>query len=238
MIPPSADDLTPGETLDLRRLPWSEGETWLGVGLMIGLTLVSLVTAAFWRESLAFQTLGVMGVELMYLLPVLAVLVLRKAPTSAFGLTRFQPATLGIGCGLMFGGYFIIAAHNLILMALNLQPQAAEITQIMSQLKTPVGFVVAGVFVAPLTEELFFRGFLFGGLEQRYGWKKALLVSSLIFSLFHLNLASLVPTFILGAIFAYLYHQSKSIWPGMILHFLTNAVGIGTVLLLTQIPHP
>jgi membrane protease YdiL (CAAX protease family) len=226
----------PPETVPAR--PWSAREAWLGLALMALLTLGGGALTAFARESLLFQTIGLVGLELIYALPALALVLWRKVPWADLGLKTFPATSLALGCGLMLGGYVIILIHNLLLMAFKLQTQGLEILELFNQLKSPVGLVLAGVLVAPFSEELFFRGFLFGGLETRYGWKKAALVSSLLFAIFHLNLPSLVPTFILGGIFAVMYHQSKSIWPGIFLHFLMNAFSLCSLLALSQLPRP
>ena len=78
-------------------------------------------------------------------------------------------------------------------------------------------------------EEMFFRGFMFKGFRQRYGVKVALIVSSLMFALSHFQLAAFLPTFLLGGTLAYVYHRTDSLFPGMILHFLINAWGIGAM---------
>jgi membrane protease YdiL (CAAX protease family) len=205
---------------------------------MICLTIAALVVAAFWRDSLLYQTFGMVILESIFLLPALAMVIFRKAAWSSLGLNKFEPRVLGVGCGLMVGGYVLIFIHNLLLVAVNLRPQGVEILELINQLKSPLGLVLGGVLVAPFSEELFFRGFLFGGLEARFGWKKSALISALLFAMFHLDLASLVPTFLLGWIFANLYHQSRSIWPGIVLHFLTNALGICSLLALAQLPKP
>lgn len=231
ILPPTLPETTPARL-------WSAREAWLGLALMALLTLGGLGLRGFVRQSLLFQTIGLVGLELIYVLPALALVLWRKVRWADLGLKTFPATSLALGCGLMLGGYVIILIHNLLLMAFKLQTQGLEILEMFNQLKSPVGLVLAAVLVAPFSEELFFRGFLFGGLEARYGWKKAALFSSLLFAIFHLNLPSLVPTFILGGIFAVLYHQSKSIWPGIFLHFLTNAVSICSLLALSQLPLP
>jgi membrane protease YdiL (CAAX protease family) len=64
-----------------------------------------------------------------------------------------------------------------------------------------------------------------------------MLLSSAIFAAAHLDLASLIPTFILGNLLAYLYHRSNSVWPGVVLHVLVNTFGLVSVYVLTQFPN-
>lgn len=90
---------------------------------------------------------------------------------------------------------------------------------------------------APFAEELFFRGFFFQGLRQKYGWNRAALFSSLLFGAAHGQLAALLPTFLLGYVLAFIYQRSNSIWPGIILHFLINSMGMCALLItLTSSP--
>jgi membrane protease YdiL (CAAX protease family) len=84
-------------------------------------------------------------------------------------------------------------------------------------------------------EEIFFRGFLFQGFRQQYGWIKGGLLSAAVFAIGHLDPVSLIPTFILGLLLAYMYHRSNSVWPGIILHFLVNAFGFCSLYAMTQL---
>jgi membrane protease YdiL (CAAX protease family) len=84
-------------------------------------------------------------------------------------------------------------------------------------------------------EELFFRGFLYAGLAQRYSWRKAAVISSALFALIHLQPLAIAPIFILGYIFAYLYRRSGSIWPAVVMHVATNALGLGAAYLLSRL---
>ena len=87
-----------------------------------------------------------------------------------------------------------------------------------------------------MVEEIFFRGFLFQGFRQKYGWVNAALLSSAIFAAAHLDPVALIPTFVLGIVLAYVYHRSNSLWPGIILHFLVNAFGLCGAYVATRFP--
>lgn len=228
---PQAD--APGENV----VPWTIVDTWLGLLLMIVITAGLLVISYFYRETILFQTLGLLGTELTLLLPVLIIMGLRKANWSSFGLRKFDKKFLGIGCGLLLATYIIVVANNLVFYILHISTQGEQISQLLLKLKYPYWLVVIGVFVAPLVEEIFFRGFLFGGMREQYGWKKAALISSIVFSIAHLDIAAVLPTFALGFTFAYLYQEAKSIWPGIVMHFLVNTAGMCAILTLMQFTH-
>ena len=143
---------------------------------------------------------------------------------------------MGLGCGLLVASYALIIIHNLILTALKIETQGSEILELINSLESPVWFFFVGAVLAPIVEEMFFRGFLFQGFRQKYGWVSAALLSSAIFAAAHLDLVALIPTFILGCLLAYVYHRSNSVWPGVILHVLVNAMGLCAAYAATQFP--
>jgi membrane protease YdiL (CAAX protease family) len=87
---------------------------------------------------------------------------------------------------------------------------------------------LATVIMAPLAEEIFFRGFIFGGLIRPLGVFGAMLVSGLVFGAFHIQSADsvglLLPFTLVGMLFAWLYYRTGSILPNMGAHFLFNLV--------------
>jgi len=89
------------------------------------------------------------------------------------------------------------------------------------------GFAV--LVMAPLAEEIFFRGFIFGGLIRPLGVTGAMVASGVLFGIFHITsvdtLGVVLPFSAIGALFAWLYYRSGSLWPGMGAHFLFNVVG-------------
>jgi membrane protease YdiL (CAAX protease family) len=81
---------------------------------------------------------------------------------------------------------------------------------------------------APVSEEICFRGMVFGGLRTRMPLIAAALVSGLIFGLLHAltGLSAVPPLIAFGFILALLYEKTGSILPGIILHMLNNAVAL------------
>ena len=85
-------------------------------------------------------------------------------------------------------------------------------------------FGVSVMALAPLSEELFFRGFLFRAVQGRAGLVTGLLVSALAFSAFHLNAGVVLPFFAIGLIFAWAYHASGSLWTPIAAHTIFNTI--------------
>jgi membrane protease YdiL (CAAX protease family) len=89
------------------------------------------------------------------------------------------------------------------------------------------------ILFVPITEEILFRGLILGALEIAYGPACAVLVSSLFFALWHLKnifwlteynlIHQMIYTgVIFGPITALLALKTRTIWPGVILHYLNN----------------
>jgi membrane protease YdiL (CAAX protease family) len=208
-------------------VPWTIFDTWLGAGMLALIdAILFIITFQSSRKAELAQSAGIILLELAYLLPVLLIFAWKRIHWKHLRFTRFEPKVLSLGCGLLLGAYVVILLHNLILLGLGVDTQGEAILRLIEMLDSPGWFFLVGVVFAPFVEEIFFRGFLFQGFRQKYGWVRAILLSSAIFAVAHLDPASLIPTFILGVVIAYLFHRSNSIWPGIILHFLVNAFGL------------
>ena len=130
------------------------------------------------------------------------------------------------------GGFILyIGVYALMLVAsfvlISIFPQSAENTAMTFDvlMKQPFALVVLVMTVMPaIGEELYFRGLVFGSLRHRYSAVWAIVISSVIFGVFHLSLVKIIPTGMLGACFAYVAYTSGSIYIGMFLHFFNNLV--------------
>ena len=218
--------------------PWSVRECWLGVVLLVFIDLSLFVIVSQISKVRLIQNVGVVFAELAYLLPVMLIFAWRGIPWKHLGFGKFSWSTMGLGCGLLIAGYLLIILHNTILYLFGVDTQGSEIVNIFEEIGSPIWLFLVGVVCAPLVQEIFFRGFLFQGFRQRYGWANAMLLSSGIFAAAHLDPVALIPTFILGNVLAYVYHRSNSVWPGMILHFLVNALSLSAAYLMTRFQLP
>lgn len=84
------------------------------------------------------------------------------------------------------------------------------------------------VFAAAISEEVCFRGMLFGGLRERLPRYAAALISALIFGGLHAltGLSAVPPLVAFGFVLALLYERTGSIVPGVLLHMLNNSVAL------------
>lgn len=85
------------------------------------------------------------------------------------------------------------------------------------------------VGIAPITEELFFRGFVVPGIARRWGIVAGIVATGLLFGSLHvvgnyLLYKSLIPLAATGIVFAFTYYRSKNIWSSISAHLVFNAV--------------
>lgn len=98
--------------------------------------------------------------------------------------------------------------------------QQAMFNQMMSN-----GFVsvVTVCILAPVLEEMLFRGIILRSFLQQYSRWNAILGSAFLFGLAHLNVYQFVAGVILGTISGWLYERTRSLWPSILLHGAYNA---------------
>ena len=80
--------------------------------------------------------------------------------------------------------------------------------------------------LAPLVEELVFRGLLYGWLAGRWGTTVAWLVSSLAFAAAHIEPAHAILVLPLGLWFGWLRRRTGSLWPSLVAHMANNGLAV------------
>lgn len=171
------------------------------------------------------------GIRLWLLvLPFLARKVAWKTILEKIGITRFRPQMIPwafFAWGVYFILYFVVAA---VLFALP--------TGIDWQQKQEIGIVANnnwGVFeyleifillviVAPIVEEIVFRGYLFGRLRTFMGFWVSALFASVLFGFLHGQWNVAVDVAILSLVMCYLRERFQSIWPGAMIHAIKNGL--------------
>ena len=77
--------------------------------------------------------------------------------------------------------------------------------------------------VAPLIEEMMFRGIILRGLLCHYPPGTAIALSALIFAMYHLNIYQMPVALTVGVFSGWLYYKTRSLWPSILLHVFFNA---------------
>jgi membrane protease YdiL (CAAX protease family) len=86
-----------------------------------------------------------------------------------------------------------------------------------------IGFVVI-VLLAPVAEEVFFRGFLLPVFAQRWGFLGGATLASGLFAVSHVTPGAILPAFVAGMLFAWLYRRTDSLWNCCLAHGAQNAL--------------
>jgi len=87
--------------------------------------------------------------------------------------------------------------------------------------------VIFSLAIMPaLVEELIFRGYLQKIFEEVVHYKKAIIITSIIFASAHFNLFNFLPLFFISIVIGFIAYYTNSVFPGMIIHFLINLTTI------------
>ena len=84
----------------------------------------------------------------------------------------------------------------------------------------------AAVLVAPVCEEIIFRGYFYAAAKKFAGPWVAAICSALVFGAAHGNLAALLPLFILALVLVFLYEKTGSLWAPISVHFCFNGATV------------
>ncbi|MDB4141868.1 CPBP family intramembrane metalloprotease [Akkermansiaceae bacterium] len=96
--------------------------------------------------------------------------------------------------------------------------------------------VFAAVIVAPIAEEVIFRGYIYPVVKRFSEKGFAALFSALLFGVIHFNLASFPALVVMGLVLVALYEVTGSIWPSIACHALFNAISMTFILLSRFVP--
>ncbi len=95
-----------------------------------------------------------------------------------------------------------------------------------------VQIAVSAILVAPVVEEVFFRGFLYGAIKRRVRPVIAMAAVGVMFGLVHPPLTTQIPMCIFGGLLCYVYEKTGRLTVPIAIHFLFNLVQVGRVLLM------
>jgi len=203
-----------------------------GVLLALGAGIVLGVPAAIagQKDNGDLTTLGNVGIQLAtalgFLLVPMAIAATQGAKglreiLSRLGVRRFRPPALR-WMAAAIGAYLLFAALYSLLIV---EPKQEDIAEGFGSVPVQVLLIV---IAAPVSEEVCFRGMLFGGLRRNLARIPAALLAGLIFGGLHaLTGVSAVPPLIgFGFILSLLYEKTGSIVPGILLHMLNNSVAL------------
>ena len=183
-------------------------------------------------QGFSFDLSAVVGGQLVILIPpVLMAILLTSDRARTLRLAWPLPRYILLAVGL------VVALNPLVN---ELRPAVEWLFPISSLIKSSLSQVITqapnlavmiGVFalVPAVCEEVAFRGFILSGLERGHRARSAILLSALMFGFLHVLLSLFQQLFnatLLGIVLGLLAVRSKSILPGIIFHFLNNAIAV------------
>jgi membrane protease YdiL (CAAX protease family) len=245
---------------DQPRAPWTVLDMLKGIGIVIATLLVVSITAALVGLAIAGDADEIednataLTIVLAASIPFEIALGLvayhfsvRKYRLTLADLGFRRPdngwdhgTTMGIvlwglfSLGLCFCGLLLMVLYFTALSGVGVDPDVDLPDEVFENSGPIIAIGVLSVAFAPVMEETFFRGFIFGGLRRAWGLILAALASGLLFGLAHVGNPGAIyvvpPITIIGAIFAWGYAFSGSLYPAIAAHFVFNLISFGAQL--------
>jgi membrane protease YdiL (CAAX protease family)/ferredoxin len=216
---------------------WEVAVVLLGVAGLYGLQL-AVLGSAWWSKVVPVGAKPLMraGILTLYYaaqLGLLAALGYRKRAgiAEAFGLKRTSLLHSAAGVApLVLASEAFVIVYGMVTDRVGWQMPPGPTTNLGAYFgRDSLGLamtVVMVVIVGPFFEEVVFRGVLLGYLQERTGTWPAIVLSSLLFSSYHLSLWELLPVAAMGVAAGWLAVRRQSLWPAYALHLAFNAVPV------------
>jgi membrane protease YdiL (CAAX protease family) len=243
----SSSTATAGSLLRIEPKPWNVGDVLLTTSLFILLFAVGnsvlAVALKLARVDEEHSTPWFLAVEMLLCgIGVLGMAALfRRRGTDWRPAVGFRP---GSSRGaLALGGFFFFAVlpplfamsivYDKLCRLAHVEETAQPVVDLLigSESVIAIGLIMAfAIVVAPVFEELFFRGFAYPALKQRWGPWKALAAVSAVFALVHMHVPSMGPLFVLALGLGLAYELTGSLLTPITMHALFNTANVAMLL--------
>ncbi len=120
------------------------------------------------------------------------------------------------------GAFWITDLTNL--MLLYFPANENEYYALTRMLSDGIVSIITVCVIAPMIEEMLFRGIILRSFLANYSVVSSIVLSSILFALFHLTITQIPVAFIVGCLFGWLYVRTRSLWPSILGHFLYNSL--------------
>ena len=221
-------------------VPWTPRTTvrWLLGGLLLAIIVPPLLVAPFDPDLkgdgalLAAQAMFD-GLLLLVALGVASDWKFKPLgrPLRLLGLRPFRLSAIWIMLATLVAYYIAAGLFASLVLKPNQEDIGGELGVGNPSVVIAVAAVLMIVLLAPIAEELFFRGFLFAGLRTRWSLWPAAITSGLIFGSVHAptGITTVVPLAVLGFALCWLYDRTGSLWPCVIAHMINNGLALAVV---------
>jgi membrane protease YdiL (CAAX protease family) len=223
----------------VRPVPWSRGTTvrWLLGGLLLAIIVPPLLVAPFDPDLKGDGAL--LAAQAMFdgLLLFVAVGVASDwrfsalaGPLRLLGLRPFRPSAIWLLLGTLVVYYIAAGLFASLVLKPDQEDIGGELGVGNPSIVIAVLAVVMIVGLAPIAEELFFRGIVFNAWLREAGLVWAYVGSAALFAAIHLSLASLLPIFLLGLALAWVYRRTGSLLAPIVMHATVNGISVAVAL--------
>ena len=161
-----------------------------------------------------------------------------------FGLKRIKLET-GFRYGIIGGAGLCLLVlginnltHNLVANIFEIMPPTQQVIKDLLATETLTVFVLHSlliIVIAPVTEEIFFRGLIYPYLRSKFGEIKGLIANGLVFGLAHFSFWVFIPTFLGGIILGWIYRRTQSLYSAMLAHGVWNLIIVVLVYLVWHV---
>ena len=161
--------------------------------------------------------------------------------SEAFGLRHERKRALvwgAVGVSIFLPvGWLLQSFSAVVLTRLHLDPvaqAAVEALRAMGHGPGLAAFVVLTVIVAPVAEEMLFRGILYPAIKQAGFPRVAVWGTSGLFAAIHFNLTAFVPLFVLALLLIWLYEKTDNLLATIAAHSLFNTANLALFFLADE----
>lgn len=128
-----------------------------------------------------------------------------------------------VAVAYLFVSFFVISMLDIYLF----MEESESLNQTGPNLFSGIAGILHSCIIIPIVEEIGFRGILLAGLlKSRCRPWLAILITAIVFALFHMSLVKIISTFGFGIIIGWLYWRTGSIIPGIVIHIVNNSLCI------------
>ncbi len=159
--------------------------------------------------------------------------------TAQFCFNRIKIIKILKWTGLLYIIIFLFyIIYSLILHFLGIKIPPDRFQELMPETFTPLLIfwtILISSVIIPIIEEIVFRGILYRAFRQKWSIGLSIIISSAIFALVHIDFYRFIPLMFIGAIMAYSFEKTKSIYTPILIHAVNNGVSISLLLIFKEI---
>ncbi|MBQ5609060.1 MAG: CPBP family intramembrane metalloprotease [Rikenellaceae bacterium] len=214
-----------------QRFPtWGDMLAVVGIYLLatVATSIVMAIVAAVsggaesLTERMSSGPMSALSYALSMTLTIVGVLIYRKLRRGKGKM--FRLSMRGFNPMLILWGFVLVLITGIVIEpVLNLFPES--FLDLLNQMGANGGWsVLMLAILAPVMEEVLFRGILLESVREKYSSGRAIVVSALMFGVIHVIPQQVVNAFVIGLILGFIYVRTDSLWPVIIIHALNNAM--------------